>query len=233
MDFRINQQNLTTFSSEGSLGQCENALKASHNGVLSLGACSSDGVVLCSLKTAPKLAIKQLLHKVVKICDNLGMTYSGLQPDFRIIHLRAVILAESYYEIYGCYPKINTFVASLSRMLQEYTQKSGMRPFGACILICGLSKECELYLIEPSGNFSCLSNAAIGQKRTQALKYVERRHEKLDDNVVNCVSAMKEFAGYTINEEDVDIGVFESSRKEFRVYSMEQVKEVFDSMAKH
>ncbi|EJW04116.1 hypothetical protein EDEG_01596 [Edhazardia aedis USNM 41457] len=238
MNFEIDHS-LTTFTSEGTLNQCENALKAALNGSLSLSARSDDGIVLASLKYFPKLVEKESISKVFKVCDSIGMTYSGLQPDFRVIYDKAILLAEDYKYVYGRYPYADVFVHNLSRVIQEYTQKGGLRPFGVLLLICGFVEEKingevkvvpMLYQMEPSGSFQEVNVCAIGREYKGGCKYVENRLESLDDNIANCVGSLREHAGYSIDYKDVDIGVFRADTKSFNTYKPGDVKEVFDSI---
>lgn len=231
MNFEIDHS-LTTFSSEGKLNQCEHALKASQNGTLSISCQSNDGIVLASLKLFSPLVDISKIQKVFQICDNIGMTYAGLQPDFRIIHEKACSLAQSYFNIYGRYPYVDIFVKNLSRVIQEYTQKGGLRPFGVSILVAGYVKnKPELYLIEPSGCFYEKEFAGIGKENINAEKFVGNRRESLDDNTVNCVKALREFAGRGIEIQNVDVGILKDGK--FKIMKGEGVKEIFDLFAQH
>lgn len=238
-------QSLTVFSSEGTLNQCDNALKAALNGTLSVGMCGSDGAVIASLKVLPKLIEKQKVYKVVQVCDTIGMTYSGLQADFRIIYNKAVAFVEDYKEVYGRYPFIKFFVHNFSRVIQEYTQRSNMRPFGNLLVFVGLER-CEhistdgkpadlevlMYQIDPYGSFQEMKVIAIGKYYEGAKNYLQKRLENIDDNIVNCVKALKEYAGCEISHEDFDIGVLYQKEKVFRVFSSEEKRELYESMDK-
>ncbi|KAM0687560.1 hypothetical protein COBT_001197 [Conglomerata obtusa] len=233
MNFEIDHS-LTTFTSEGKLNQCEDALKAAQNGTLSMAIASPDGIVIGSLKLFPKLVIKEKLLKVCQVCPTIGITYAGLNPDFRIIYEKACILAEGYKDVYGRYPYIDIFVNNLSRVLQEYTQKGGLRPFGVALLLAGYVMEGSLvpvlYSMEPSGGFKKCQVCAVGKESEQAIRYAESKRGMCDDNIVYCISGLREFAGSSIGFDDVDVGVLKDG--EFRVYARNEVKEIFDSYIK-
>ncbi|KAL0266130.1 UNVERIFIED_CONTAM: hypothetical protein PYX00_011846 [Menopon gallinae] len=201
---------------KGKIKQCDYALVAAINGSLSVGACSEDGVVLASLKKLSPLVDRRSVFKVQNVCDTIGMTYAGLQPDFRVMFVKAVSLVEDYKEVYGHYPFVDVFVTEFSQIIQEHTQKGGFRPFGVLLLVCGAvhSKEGPqpaMYQMDPSGSFISVRSGAIGKDYAQSVKYIENRLEMLDDNVVTCLNAIRENSGAQVNEEDVDIGIF--SRK--------------------
>ncbi|KAM0674107.1 Proteasome subunit alpha type-2 [Gurleya vavrai] len=231
MNFEIDYS-LTTFTSEGKLEQCEHALVAAQNGNLSIGICSPDGVVLSSLKILPKLVEKEKVYKVSQVCSSIGITYAGMQPDFRIIYEKACILAEGYKDVYGRYPYIDVFVNNLSRVLQEYTQKGGLRPFGVALTIAGYIKinnelVPRLYSMEPSGGFKKCNVCAIGKENENAVKYASSKIEMLDDNLVCSVNALRDYAGCSIGFEDVDIGILKNGC--FEIFKRSSVKEIFDS----
>ncbi|KAF9763857.1 Proteasome subunit alpha type-2 [Nosema granulosis] len=231
MNFDSSQQ-LTVFSSEGRLSQCDNALKAASNGSASVGASSQDGAVLVSFKDTPPLVIKNEYSKIFSICSSIGCTYSGLQPDCRIQLMLASKICEDYYDVYQRYPDLDIFVSIFSGEVQEYTIKKGYRPFGTLMLFVGESNGSPvMYQVDPSGSYQIKEVAAIGKDYEEVEKYVSRRKEMLDDNIASCLESIREYAGREIKVEDVDIGVF--SGGVFRIFSLEQTQEIFDSINRH
>lgn len=225
---------VTAFSSEGKLGQCDNALQAAINGSLSIGASATDGAVLVSFRDVPALVMKNEVRKVFSICDTIGCTYSGLQPDFRIQMNLGCQIAEEYYDVYGRYPDVDVFVTHFSSVVQEYTQKGGFRPFGTLVMFAGAVKgKPTLYQVDPSGSYQTMDVCSSGKDYSEAGKFVKRRLERLDDNITNCICSLREFAGKEISAEDVDIGVYYKDRHVFRRFMLDEVKEVFDSLSKN
>ncbi|CAD26462.1 20S PROTEASOME COMPONENT C3 [Encephalitozoon cuniculi GB-M1] len=224
---------VTLFSSEGKLGQCDNALRAAVNGSLSIGASAADGAVLMSFKDVPPLVIREEVRKVFKICDTIGCTYSGLQPDCRIQVNIGCQIAEEYYDVYGRYPDVDVFTAHFSSVVQEYTQKSGYRPFGTLMIFAGPVRGVpRLYQVDPSGSYQTADVCASGVGYSDARKFVERRLEGLDDNIVNCVSSIREFAGKEVRAKDLDIGVYYKTENIFKAFTLDEIEEVFDSLSK-
>ncbi|EEQ81358.1 hypothetical protein NCER_102237 [Vairimorpha ceranae BRL01] len=228
--FLDTDKQLTLFTSEGKLTQCDNALKASSNGSLSVGCTSEDGVIIASLKEPFNLVILNEYRKVYKISSTIGCTYAGLQPDFRIQYNLALKIAEEYTDIYNSSIPIGMFVDIFSKQIQEYTIKKGYRPFGTLLLIVGDNK---MYRIDPSGSYASVQVAGIGKEYVESSRLLERRRGMLDDNISNCVECLREYAGRSISSKDVDIGVYYNNLKEFRIFSNEEVQEVFDSINKY
>lgn len=226
MNFDIDYS-LTTFTSDGKLEQCDNAYRAASKGTLSIGCTSTDGVVLASLKLYSKLVDISKIYKVNKVCDTIGMTYSGLNPDYRVVYETACVLVESYFEIYGRYPYLDIFVNNLSRKIQENTMLGGKRPYGVVLLVAGYIKDTPcLFRIEPTGSFERIEIGAIGKDSENAAKFVKSRKEMLDDNIVTVTKACKEFSGSSITFNEVDIGVLKEGK--FEILKRGGVKEIFD-----
>lgn len=222
-------KSLNLFSSKGKLTQCDNALKAALNSALSLGCSSAEGCVIASSKNLPGLVDKKHYHKVFTVCPSIGVTYSGLQPDFRAQLGIAQQICQDYYDVYGRFPFLDVFVNEFSLSVQESSQKGGIRPFGTFLIFCGSTRAGPCcYQMDPSGSFRKVEVVASGKDYEDARKFVERRKEGLDDNIVNSLLALKEFSGRELEPGDVSIGVFKSGK--FRVYDEEDVREVFDSV---
>lgn len=225
------EKSLNLFSSKGKLTQCDNALKASMNSALGLACASDDGVVLMSGKNLSPLIVKSKFHKVFSVCPTIGVTYSGLQPDFRAQLGVAQRICQDYFDIYEKFPYIDVFINEFCLSVQEFSQKGGLRPFGTFLIFCGETKKGPCcYQMDCSGSFKRIDVVATGKDFEEARKFMERRKEMLDDNIANSLLALKEFSGREIQPNDVSIGVFRRDTHEFVVYNEEQVKEIFDSI---
>ncbi|KAL8962875.1 MAG: hypothetical protein Q9193_000783 [Seirophora villosa] len=150
---------LTTFSPSGKLVQIEYALNAVNQGVTSLGikglphstrlplACVStergytatNGIVLATEKKSSSPLIEPpSLSKVSLITPNIGMVYSGMGPDYRVLVDKARKVSHTGYKrIYNEYPPTRILVQDVARVMQEATQSGGVRPYGVSLLIAG------------------------------------------------------------------------------------------------
>jgi 20S proteasome subunit alpha 2 len=92
---------LTTFSPSGKLGQIEYALAAVGQGVTAIGIKATNGVVIATVKKTPTpLLDSQALTKVSMISQNIGVVYSGMGPDARILVEKARKSAQEYKRVY-------------------------------------------------------------------------------------------------------------------------------------
>lgn len=77
---------LTTFSPSGKLVQIEYALNAVAAGVTSLGISATDGVVIATEKKLPSVLVDETtVQKIQMVSPNIGVVYSGMGPDFRVL----------------------------------------------------------------------------------------------------------------------------------------------------
>ncbi|KAK2745692.1 Proteasome subunit alpha type-2 [Myotisia sp. PD_48] len=130
---------LTTFSPSGKLVQIEYALNAVNQGVTALGIKATNGVVLATEKksTSP-LIDPPSLSKVSLITPDIGMVYSGMGPDYRVLVDKARKTSHTHYKrIYNEYPPTRILVQDVARVVQEATQSGGVRPYGVSLLIAG------------------------------------------------------------------------------------------------
>ncbi|EME89776.1 uncharacterized protein MYCFIDRAFT_56964 [Pseudocercospora fijiensis CIRAD86] len=130
---------LTTFSPSGKLVQIEYALNAVNQGVTSLGIKAANGVVLATeKKSSTPLIDASSSSKVSLITPNIGMVYSGMGPDYRVLVDKARKVSHTGYKrIYNEYPPTRILVQDVARVMQEATQSGGVRPYGVSLLIAG------------------------------------------------------------------------------------------------
>ncbi|KAG8164165.1 hypothetical protein KVR01_006083 [Diaporthe batatas] len=130
---------LTTFSPSGKLVQIEYALNAVNQGVTALGIKATNGIVLATeKKSSSPLADPSSLSKISLVTPNIGMVYSGMGPDYRVLVDKARKVSHTDYKrIYNEYPPTRILVQDVARVMQEATQSGGVRPYGVSLLIAG------------------------------------------------------------------------------------------------
>ncbi|KAM7382544.1 hypothetical protein PAMP_002270 [Pampus punctatissimus] len=146
---------LTTFSPSGKLVQIEYALAAVAAGAPSVGIKASNGVVLATEKKQKSILYdEQSVHKVEPITKHIGMVYSGMGPDYRVLVRRARKLAQQYFLVYQEPIPTGQLVQRVASVMQEYTQSGGVRPFGVSLLIAGWDEDHPyLFQSDPSESF--------------------------------------------------------------------------------
>ncbi|KAI0219521.1 Proteasome subunit alpha type-2 [Lamellibrachia satsuma] len=87
------------------------------------------------------------------VTKNIGMTYSGIGPDYRVLLRSARKLAQQYSLMYQEQIPTAQLVQRVANVMQEYTQQGGVRPFGVSLLLAGWDEDGGhpfLYQCDPS-----------------------------------------------------------------------------------
>jgi len=137
-----------------------------------------------------------MIERVAVICPNIGIVYSGMGPDFRVLVARARKSAQAYWKIYGEYPPTRVLTQELANIMQQATHSgsvsglllrlkdgkltvilSGVRPFGVSLLVAGwdINRGSTLYQVDPSGSYWAWKASAIGKNMVNAKTFLEKR----------------------------------------------------------
>lgn len=97
------------------------------------------------------LSEEHSIHKIEVITDHIGMVYSGMGPDYRLLVRNARKIAQKYYLMYNQPIPTSQLVQRVAYIMQEYTQSGGVRPFGVSLLIAGWDDDKpSLFQCDPS-----------------------------------------------------------------------------------
>jgi 20S proteasome subunit alpha 2 len=155
---------------------------------------ASNGIVIATEKKSSSILIDDsMIDKVAVICPNIGIVYSGMGPDFRVLIAKARKSAQSYWKIYGEYPPTRVLTQEIATVMQQATQSgqvplchldsmliekiSGVRPYGVSLLVAGwdINRGPTLYQVDPSGSFWAWKASAIGKNMVNAKTFLEKR----------------------------------------------------------
>jgi 20S proteasome subunit alpha 2 len=218
---------LTTFNSSGELVQIKHALAAVQAGATSLGIRAANGVVLATEKKLPSTLVDEsTVEKIAQLTSEIGATYSGMGPDFRVLTRKArketQVSYRTYHELVPC----SQLVREVATVMQEFTQRGGVRPFGTSLLVAGFdSNGPQLYQVDPSGSYFAWKASAIGKNMTNAKTFLEKRYSEdmeLEDAIHTAILTLKEGFDGQISAENVEIGIVAEDRK-FRVLTAAEV----------
>ena len=193
--------------------QIEHALAAVNQGATSLGVKASNAVVIATEKRPPSpLVDDTAIEKVAVVCPNIGMVYSGMGPDFRVLLAKSRKIAQSYWKIYGEYPTTKVLVQEVATIMQDATQSGGIRPFGVSLLIAGFDdvRGPSLFQVDPSGSYFMWKASAMGKNMTNAKTFLEKRYNddiSLEDAIHTAILTLKEGFEGQMTEKTIEIGI--------------------------
>jgi 20S proteasome subunit alpha 2 len=172
-----------------------------------ISSLATNGIVLATEKKSSSPLIEpHSSNKVALITPNIGMVYSGMGPDYRVLVDRARKVSHTGYKrVYNEYPPTRILVQDIAHVMQTATQSGGVRPYGVSLLIAGwddgilpeeeLEVEVDgekkkvsgktggimkggpsLYQVDPSGSYFPWKATAIGKSATSAKTFLEKRY---------------------------------------------------------
>lgn len=221
---------LTTFSPSGKLLQIEYALNAVSSGSTSLGIKATNGVVIATEKKMPSILIDESsVQKISAVSENVGVVYSGMGPDARLLVGKSRQQAEKYRKTYHEGIPVNQLVREIASVMQEYTQSGGVRPFGVSLLVAGYDEHGgpQLYQVDPSGSYFAWKASAIGKNMTNAKTFLEKRYSEeieLEDAIHTAILTLKEGFEGELTGHNIEVGII-GEDKTFRVLSPAEVND--------
>jgi 20S proteasome subunit alpha 2 len=121
-------------------------------------AAATNGVVIASEKKVPSpLVDASTVEKTAMLTANVGITYSGMGPDFRVLVDKGRKAGQKYWLEYHDPIPVSLLARELATVMQEFTQSGGVRPFGVSLLVAGFDDDGpQLYQVSPRGRSSAL-----------------------------------------------------------------------------
>lgn len=218
---------LTTFSPSGKLVQIEYALAAVGAGATSLGIRATNGVVLATEKKLPSILVDEAtVQKISLLTPNVGMTYSGMGPDSRVLVRKARKSGQVYYRQFHEQIPVAQLCRETAAVMQEFTQSGGVRPFGVSLLMAGYDDNGpQLYQIDPSGSYFAWKASAIGKNMVNAKTFLEKRYAEdmeLEDAIHTALLTLKEGFEGELSGDNIEVAIVGEDRQ-FRVLTAAEV----------
>lgn len=173
---------------------------------------AKNGVVLATENKQKSILYEEhSVHRVEMITDHIGMIYSGMGPDYRLLVRQARKMAQNYYLTYREPIPTSQLVQRVATVMQEYTQSGGVRPFGVSLLICGWDNDRPyLFQCDPSGAYFAWKATSMGKNSINGKTFLEKRYSEeleLDDAVHTAILTLKEGFEGQMTEHNIEIGV--------------------------
>lgn len=183
---------------------------------------ASNGIVFATENKQKSLLYDEnSVHKIENITDKIGMVYSGMGPDYRLLVRQARKMAQNYELIYNESIPTSQLVQRVAGVMQEYTQSGGVRPFGVSLLICGMEPSHTfgdaiplLFQCDPSGAYFAWKATAMGKNCVNGKTFLEKRYSEdleLDDAVHTAILTLKEGFEGQMNENNIEVGICDAN----------------------
>lgn len=179
----------TMYSPDGRIYQVEYAIETVKRGTLAVGVKSKDGVVMAVEEIPRKLQVAGITQKIFQVDDHIGIAAAGYIPDARVQVDDARTFSQSHKLIYDEEVEVETVAKHLADRCHQYTQYSGVRPFGVALIISGVDQSGNrIYVTDPSGTFVSYAAVAIGAGADDVNAFLEKNYK--DDMSLEDASAL-------------------------------------------
>ena len=169
----------TMYSPDGRIYQVEYAIETVKRGTLAIGIQAKDGVVIAVEEKTRDLQVTDLTQKIFQVDDHIGVAAAGYIPDARVQVDNARFFAQSNKLTYDEPVEVETVAKHLADQSHQFTQYSGVRPFGVALIIAGVDKHGNrIFVTDPSGTFILYSAVAIGGNSDEVSDYLEKNYKK-------------------------------------------------------
>ena len=184
----------TMYSPDGRIYQVEYAIETVKRGTLAVGVRCGDGVVIAVEEKPRSLQTARVTQKIFQVDHHIGVAAAGYIPDARIQvdHARAFSAANRLN--YDESVEVETVAKYLADQCHQFTQYSGVRPYGVALIIAGVDQKGQaLYVTDPSGTFVPYSAVAIGAGSDEATNFLEDAYSAkmgLDESAALAIAAI-------------------------------------------
>jgi proteasome alpha subunit len=184
----------TMYSPDGRIYQVEYAIETVKRGAIAIGLQAKDGVVMAVEEKSRDLQVEDITQKIFQVDDHIGIAAAGYIPDARILVDSARFFSQSNKLTYDESVEIETVAKHLADQSHQFTQYSGVRPFGVALIIAGVDRKgTRVFVTDPSGTYVPYAAVAIGGNSDEVTDFLEKNYKKemsLDDAISMAINAI-------------------------------------------
>jgi proteasome alpha subunit len=227
---------ITIFSPDGRLYQVEYAREAVKRGTSSIGIRTPEGVLLAvDKRSRSTLMESDSIEKLHKVADHVGIASAGHVADARQLidfaRRRAQVEELRYEESID----VEVLTKSVTDNIQQYTQMGGVRPFGAALLVAGVSNgRPRLFETDPSGTPNEWKAVAIGSDRADIQQFLEDEWSEeltLDEGIDLALRALGRVQEEDLSAKGLAIATIETATQQYRELPDEEIDEHLSDLA--
>jgi len=168
----------TMYSPDGRIYQVEYAIETVKRGTLALGIKCKDGVIMAVEETPRALQVADIAQKIFQVDQHIGVAAAGYIPDARVQVDNARFFSQSTKLTYDEPVEVETVAKHLADQCHQFTQYSGVRPYGVALIIAGVDqKGGSIYVTDPSGTYVSYAAVAIGAGSDEVTDFLEKNYQ--------------------------------------------------------
>ena len=125
----------TMYSPDGRIYQVEYAIETVKRGTLAIGVKGKNGVIIAVEEKPRALQVSEITQKIFQVDEHIGVAAAGYIPDARVQVDDARYFSQSNKLTYDEPVEIETVAKHLADQSHQFTQYSGVRPFGVALIL--------------------------------------------------------------------------------------------------
>ncbi len=184
----------TMYSPDGRIYQVEYAIETVKRGTLAIGIICSDGVIIAVEENPRALQVADVTQKIFQVDYHIGVAAAGHIPDARVQVDNARFFSQSSKLTYDEPVEVETVAKHLADQCHQFTQYSGVRPYGVALIIAGIDqKGGSIYVTDPSGTYVSYAAVAIGAGSEEVTDFMEKNYKpemSLEDGAALATAAI-------------------------------------------
>jgi len=184
----------TMYSPDGRIYQVEYAIETVKRGAIAIGLQAKDGIVIAVEEKSRDLQVDDVTQKIFQVDEHVGIAAAGYIPDARIMVDNARFFSQSNKLTYDEVTEVEAIAKHLADQSHQFTQYSGVRPFGVALIIAGVDKHgTKIFVTDPSGTYVPYSAVAIGGNSDEVTEFLEKNYKNeisVDDAISLAISAI-------------------------------------------
>jgi len=168
----------TMYSPDGRIYQVEYAIETVKRGTLAIGVKCKDGVIIAVEENPRALQVSSITQKIFQVDKHIGVAAAGYIPDARVQVDNARFFSQSNKLTYDEPVEVQTVAKHLADQCHQFTQYSGVRPYGVALIIAGVDqKGGSIYVTDPSGTYVSYAAVAIGASSEEVTEFLEKYYK--------------------------------------------------------
>ena len=216
----------TMYSPDGRIYQVEYAIETVKRGAIAIGLQAKDGVVMAVEEKSRDLQVEDITQKIFQVDDHIGIAAAGYIPDARILVDNARFFSQSNKLTYDESVEIETVAKHLADQSHQFTQYSGVSPFGVALIIAGIDRKgTRIFVTDPSGTYVPYAAVAIGGDSDEVTDFLEKNYKKemsINDAISLAIAAIN-LKSDENGVEHIRMSVIKSDTKQFVKISKEEL----------
>ena len=137
---------------------------------------------------------RDITQKIFQVDDHIGIAAAGYIPDARVMVDNARFFSQSNKLTYDESVEIEAVAKHLADQSHQFTQYSGVRPFGVALIIAGVDRKgTRIFVTDPSGTYIPYTAVAIGGNSDEVTEFLEKNYKNeisVDDAITLAISAI-------------------------------------------